>query len=113
MRPVGSTLGQQSPSDAGQFIGQCSGWSAPPTKQISCDSGAGDRVGCFESRVFGAGPQIGYIVPLGTTHQAYFNLKGYKEFGAEHRAEGWNVWFTLAISPAAPQASPANAMIAK
>jgi hypothetical protein len=37
--------------------------------------------------VFGVGPQIGYIVPLGTTHQAYVNLKGYKEFSAEHRPE--------------------------
>src|ERR1700716_1808255 len=70
-------------------------------QQLSCDSGAGDRVGCFESRVFGIGPQVGYILPLGTTHQAYFNLKGYKEFGAEHRPEGWNVWFTVAISPLA------------
>jgi hypothetical protein len=83
-------------------------------QQLSCDSGAGNRVGCFESRVFGTGPQIGYIVPLGTTHQAYFNLKGYKEFGAEHRPEGWNVWFTLAISPAAAAPPPATkAMITK
>jgi hypothetical protein len=29
--------------------------------QISCDSGAGDKVGCFETRVAGIGPQIGYI----------------------------------------------------
>jgi hypothetical protein len=71
-------------------------------QQLSCDSGGGARLGCFESRVFGIGPQLGYIVPLGTSHQAYFNLKGYKEFGAEHRPEGWNVWLTLAISPAAP-----------
>jgi hypothetical protein len=31
--------------------------------QLSCDSGSGDRVGCFQSRVVGIGPQIGYIVP--------------------------------------------------
>ena len=36
-------------------------------QQISCDSGAGDRVGCFKSRVFGAGPQIGVIIPMATT----------------------------------------------
>jgi len=71
-------------------------------QQLSCDSGAGNRVGCFESRVFAVGPQIGHIIPLGTTHQGYFNLKGYKEFGAEHRPEGWNVWATFVISPAAP-----------
>ena len=33
--------------------------------QLSCDSGAGDRVGCFESRVVGIGPQIGYLFPIG------------------------------------------------
>jgi hypothetical protein len=82
-------------------------------QQISCDSGVGNRLGCFEARAFGVGPQIGYIVPLGTTHHAYFNLKGYKEFGAEHRPEGWNIWFTLAISPAAAPPSPTKAMITK
>ena len=33
--------------------------------QLSCDSGSGNRVGCFESRVVGIGPQIGYIFPVG------------------------------------------------
>ena len=70
-------------------------------QQLTCDSGAGNRVGCFQSRVFAIGPQIGHIIPLGT-HQGYLNLKGYKEFGAEHRPEGWNVWLTFVISPAAP-----------
>jgi Putative MetA-pathway of phenol degradation len=28
-------------------------------QQLTCDSGAGNRVGCFESRVFGIGPQLG------------------------------------------------------
>jgi hypothetical protein len=75
-------------------------------RQLSCDSGSGDRVGCFESQVFGIGPQIAYIFPIGTDHQGYLNLKGYKEFDADHRADGWNVWLTLAISPAAPSAPP-------
>jgi hypothetical protein len=82
--------------------------------QISCDSGAGNRVGCFESRVAGIGPQIGYVIPLSTEWQGYFNLKGYKEFAAEHRADGWNVWLTFVLSPAAPQEVAAKkAMIAK
>ena len=68
--------------------------------QISCDSGAGNRVGCFESRVFGVGPQIGYIIPLGEW-QGYLNLKGYGEFDGKNRPDGWNVWLTFAISPAA------------
>jgi hypothetical protein len=83
-------------------------------QQLSCDSGTGDRVGCFESRVFGIGPQIGYIMPLSTTHQAFLSLKGYREFGDEHRPDGWNAWLTLAISPTAPTATPATkAMITK
>jgi hypothetical protein len=77
-------------------------------KQLTCDSGAGDRVGCFESQVFGVGPQVGYIMPLGTTHQALLNFKAYKEFAAEHRADGWNAWFTLAISPAEAPKPPAT-----
>ena len=76
-------------------------------QQISDDTGAGARLGGFRSRVFGVGPQIGYILPLGA-YQGYLNLKGYKEFAAENRAEGWNVWLTFAISSAAapPPAKP-------
>lgn len=83
-------------------------------QQISCDSGTGDRVGCFESRVLGIGPQLGYIIPLDEHYQGYLNLKVYKEFAAEHRPDGWNAWVTFAISPAAPKASPAkSAMVTK
>jgi len=81
--------------------------------QLSCDSGAGDRVGCFESRVAGIGPQIGYIIPISNEYQGYINLKGYKEFAAEHRADGWNVWLTFAISPAAKQPPAAKPIITK
>ena len=77
-------------------------------QQLTCDSGSGDRVGCFKSRVFGIGPQIGYIIPLGQHYQGYLNLKGYKEFEEEHRAADWNVWLTFAISPAAAPPPPAS-----
>jgi hypothetical protein len=70
-------------------------------QELSCDSGAGDRVGCFESRVFGAGGQVGYIIPLGKL-QGYLNLKAYKEFDGENRPYGWNAWLTFAISQAPP-----------
>lgn len=70
-------------------------------QQLGCDSGSGDRVGCFRSRVGGVGPQIGFIFPIGDK-QGYLNFKGYKEFAAENRPEGWNAWVTFAISPAAP-----------
>lgn len=68
-------------------------------QQLTEDSGSGATLGDFKSRVFGVGPQIGYLFPVGGM-QGYLNLKGYKEFSAQNRAEGWNVWLTLAISPA-------------
>jgi hypothetical protein len=74
--------------------------------QISCDSGSGDRVGCFESRVIGVGPQVGHIFKIDDQHQGYINLKGYKEFDAAHRPDGWNVWATLVISPAEEKKPP-------
>ena len=70
-------------------------------KQITPDGGSGDHVGAFESQVFGIGPQIGYVFPVGDL-QGYLNLKAYKEFGARNRPEGANVWLTLALSPAPP-----------
>jgi hypothetical protein len=70
-------------------------------QQLTCDSGTGDRVGCFESRVFGIGPQVGLVIPMNEHYQGYFNAKAYAEFGSDHRPEGWNVWLTFALSPAA------------
>jgi len=74
-------------------------------QQISADSGSGNRVGSFESRVIGVGPQLGYVFPIDNKYQGYLNLKGYKEFDADHRAEGWNTWLTFSIS-AAPAKQP-------
>jgi hypothetical protein len=78
--------------------------------QIGCDSGSGDRVGCFQSRVASIGPQIGYLFPVGNM-QGYLGLKGYWEFAAQNRPEGWNTWLTFAISPAAATPSPAQAAL--
>ena len=61
-------------------------------------------LGPFKSRVSAIGPQIGYLFPVGDM-QGYLNLKGYKEFDASNRPEGWNVWLTFAISPAAAAAA--------
>jgi hypothetical protein len=55
--------------------------------QVSADSGAGDRVGAFESRVFSVGPQLGYIFPV-AGKQGFLGLKSYFEFGAKNRPEG-------------------------
>ena len=78
-------------------------------QQLSCDSGSGNRLGCFESRVGGIGPQIGYVIPISKELQGYINLKGYGEFAAENRPQGWNAWLTFAISPAAPGEAPPSA----
>ncbi len=74
-------------------------------RQIGCDSGPGNRLGCFQSQVAAAGPQLGFIFPVGTM-QGLINIKGYKEFAAERRPEGWNAWVTFAISPSPPAAVP-------
>jgi hypothetical protein len=74
--------------------------------QVSADSGLGDRVGAFESRVFAVGPQIGYIFPI-AGKQGYLGLKSYFEFEARNRPEGWNTWLTFSISDAAPSPSAA------
>jgi hypothetical protein len=75
--------------------------------QAGCDSGSGDSVGCFQSRVVGVGPQIGFVIPISSTTQGYLNFKGYKEFDNANRADGWNAWVTFVLSPAqqAPTAS--------
>src|SRR5262245_8375481 len=71
-------------------------------QQITGDGGPGAQLGGFESRVFGIGPQIGYTFPLDRGYQGYVNVKAYQEFGAEHRADGWNAWVTFVISPTPP-----------
>jgi hypothetical protein len=66
---------------------------------LTADGGAGGTLGDFKSRGAGIGPQIGYLFPAGEM-QGYVNVKGYYEFAAENRPEGWNLWLTLAFSPA-------------
>jgi hypothetical protein len=74
--------------------------------QVSADSGSGNKVGAFESRVFSVGPQLGYIFPI-AGKQGFLGLKSYFEFDAKNRPEGWNTWLTFAISDAPP--TPASA----
>jgi hypothetical protein len=74
-------------------------------QQLTCDSGSGDRVGCFESRVLGIGPQIGFIFPIDTPFgikQAYLNIRGYGEFDHQNRAQGFDTWVSLTISNPTP-----------
>lgn len=68
---------------AGYFYGQLGG-----------DSGDGARLGDFKSSVAAAGPEAGRFFNNGAW---YLNVKGYYEFDAEHRPEGWNLWLTWAM----------------
>lgn len=70
-------------------------------QQVSDDFGAPPALNGFRSRVAGVGPQVGFLFPIGDM-QGYINLKGYKEFAAQNRPEGWNTWLTFVISPAPP-----------
>jgi hypothetical protein len=73
--------------------------------QVTPDRGCAPIVCPFESRVIGIGPQLGYIFPVGAM-QGYFNIKGYGEFDSNARPDGWNLWLTFVLSPAAPSATP-------
>jgi hypothetical protein len=83
-------------------------------QQITADSGQLPILGDFRSRVFGVGPQVGYIFPIGKM-QGYLNLKGYGEFESENRPSGWNTWLTFAISEAPPASTvtPTQHLITK
>jgi hypothetical protein len=65
--------------------------------QLGADSGPGATLGPFMSRVAGIGPQAGYEFTVGAV-QVDLNLRGYAEFAAENRPEGWNIWFTVGLS---------------
>jgi hypothetical protein len=82
-------------------------------QQVTDDFGAPAALGGFRSRIAGIGPQIGYLFPMGDKFQGYLNLKGYKEFAAQNRPEGWNTWLTFAISPAAEPPAAARPLSRK
>jgi hypothetical protein len=70
-------------------------------QQISPDSGPGATLGPFMSRVAGVGPQLGYDFNFGGT-SASLSARGYYEFAAENRAQGWNAWLTLVVNLGQP-----------
>jgi hypothetical protein len=72
--------------------------------QVTGDSGAGARLGEFKSRVAAIGPQIGFFIPVGD-REGYLNLRGYYEFEAKNRLEGWNAFITFSIEPAERKSS--------
>ena len=73
-------------------------------QQFTDDFGAPAALNGFRSRVAGVGPQVGFFFPV-SDMQGYVNVKGYKEFAAQNRPEGWNMWLTFGISPEPPKAA--------
>ncbi len=69
--------------------------------QFTDDKGAPAFVHDPKSRVFGIGPQVGYLFEAAPGVAGLFAVKGYYEFESHYRPEGWNVWVTLNLSPAA------------
>lgn len=65
--------------------------------QLTGDTGSGNRVGSFKSRVAAVGPQVGYIFKI-MRNQGYVNMRAYKEFWAKNRVEGYMLFATLSIS---------------
>jgi hypothetical protein len=83
-------------------------------QQLTADSGAGARLGDFKGRVFGIGPQVGFIIPISEGYQGYLNLKAYKDIGAENRPEGYTAWVTFSLSNALPEhTAPKKAVFRK
>jgi hypothetical protein len=64
--------------------------------QLTNDSGSGDRVGGFKSRIASAGPEVGYAFKY-NGEAAYFNLRAYWEFAAQNRIEGYVIFATLSL----------------
>jgi hypothetical protein len=53
-------------------------------------------LGSFKSSVAAVGPSLGYVFKVGDK-PAYANLRGYKEFNAEHRTEGYTLFATISL----------------
>ena len=64
--------------------------------QLTADSGSGDRIGAFKSRVAAAGPEVGYAFNV-NNKPAYANLRFYKEFWAQNRVQGYATVATISI----------------
>jgi hypothetical protein len=70
-------------------------------QQITGDSGRGATLGPFMSRVAGVGPQLGYDFALGR-RSASLSARGYYEFAAQNRPQGWTAWLTFVVSLGVP-----------
>ena len=64
--------------------------------QLTGDSGSGNKVGAFKSRIAAVGPELGYVFKF-NGQPAYANLRGYYEFWAQNRVEGYAIFATVSI----------------
>ena len=64
--------------------------------QLTADSGTGDHCGACKSRVAGIGPQLNYAFIVGGQPWSA-NLRGYYEFWARNRLEGFALFATVTI----------------
>jgi hypothetical protein len=65
--------------------------------QLSGDSGSG-AINDFKGRVYGWGPIIGGILPIGEKHKLYINARYYYELEAMNRLEGNTLFITGAVN---------------
>jgi len=66
-----------------------------PTSGVAGELRA-QALGSFKSRVAAAGPEVGYVFKVGG-QPAYLNLRGYWEFWAQNRLEGYALFATISI----------------
>lgn len=64
--------------------------------QLTGDSGSGNRVGAFKSRVASLWPELGYLYKIDGA-PAHLNVRGHKECWAQHRVEGYALFATVSI----------------
>ena len=67
--------------------------------QLSPDTGGSVRLGDFRSSVAAVGPQVGWSFATGGLG-IDVSLRGYKEFAATNRPEGWNAYLTVSLGRA-------------
>jgi hypothetical protein len=63
--------------------------------QTTADSGKGATLGDFKGRTAGAGPVVGYILPLNSKESLVFELKWLKETETRKRLEGDYTWLKM------------------
>ncbi len=64
--------------------------------QVTGDSGSGDHLGSFESKVASVGGEAGYFFSV-AGNQWYANVRGYYEFWSENRLPGFAIFAVLNI----------------